>query len=241
MGIFSRLKALISSNINHLINKAEKPEKMLNQAILDMNEQLVEAKKSVAMAIANEKKLERETVKNKEQSAEWERKAILAVKAGKDDLAKEALVRKAEYDNYVAEYEKQWGAQKESVEKLKSSLLELQSKIDEAVRKKDLLIARAKSAEAQQKIQSTMASISGNRTGFDTFERMAQKVDALEAEAGATKELAELSADKTLEKKFAELEGPSNNADQLLLNLKQQMGVLPPADESNPALPPSEG
>jgi phage shock protein A len=239
MGIFSRLKALISSNINHLINRAEKPEKMLNQAILDMNEQLVEAKKSVALAIANEKKLERETLKNKEQSAEWERKAIVAVKAGKDDLAKEALVRKAEYDNYAAEYQKQWTIQKESVEKLKGSLLELQTKIEEAVRKKDLLIARAKSAEAQQKIQSTMASISGNKTGFDTFERMAQKVDALEAEASATKELAELSVDQTLEKKFAELEKPANNADELLLSLKRDMGVLPPAADEKPALPPS--
>jgi phage shock protein A len=236
MGIFSRLKALISSNINHLISKAEKPEKMLNQAILDMNEQLIEAKKSVAMAIANEKKLERETQKNKDQSAEWERKAILAVKAGRDDLAKEALVRKAEYDGYAAEYEKQWLVQKESIEKLKASLLELQNKIEEAVRKKDLLIARAKSAEAQQKIQSTMASISGNKTGFDTFERMAQKVDALEAEAGAVTELASLSVDQSLEKKFAELEKPSNNADQLLLDLKKKMDVLPPSNET-PALP----
>jgi phage shock protein A len=237
MGIFSRLRALVSSNINHLINKAEKPEKMLNQAILDMNVQLVEAKKSVATAIANEKKLERETLKNKGESAEWERKAILAVKAGKDDLAKEALVRKAEYDGYAAEYEKQWVVQKEGADKLKTSLLELQRKIEEASRKRDLLIARAKNAEAQQKIQSTMSSIAGNKTGFDTFERMAQKVDELEAEAGATKELADLSADQSLEKKFAELESPSNNADQLLLDLKSKMGALP-SSETPIALPP---
>jgi phage shock protein A len=236
MGIFSRLRTLISSNINHLINKAEKPEKMLNQAILDMNEQLIEAKKSVASAIANEKKLEREIQKNKGESAEWERRAILAVKAGQDDLAKEALVRKAEYDGYSAEYEKQWVLQKESVEKLKHSLLELQRKIEEATRKKDLLIARAKSAEAQQKIQSTMSSIAGNKTGFDTFERMAHKVDELEAEASATQELASLSVDQSLEKKFAALESPSNNADQLLNDLKQKMGALPPSEEK-PALP----
>ena len=229
MGIFARFKTWISSNVNDLISKAEKPEKMLNQAILDMNEQLIEAKKSVAMAIANEKKLERETGKNREQSAEWERKAMLAVQAGKDDLAKEALVRKAEYDGYAAEYQKQWELQRASVDKLKTSLLDLQTKIDEASRKKDLLIARAKSAEAQQKIHSTMASISGNKTGFDTFERMAQKVDALEAEASATEELADLTVDASLEKKFAELEKPSNNADQLLLELKQKMNALPPA------------
>jgi phage shock protein A len=236
MGIFSRFKTWISSNINDLIGKAEKPEKMLNQAILDMNEQLIEAKKSVAMAIANETKLERETLKNKEQASEWENRAILAVKSGKEDLAKEALVRKAEYDGFAADYEKQWTAQKASVDKLKGSLLELQGKIDEAARKKDLLIARARSAEAQQKIHSTMASIAGNKTGFDTFERMSQKVDALEAEASATQELAGLTADASLEKKFAELEKPSNNADQMLLELKRKMGALPAAQDK-PALP----
>jgi phage shock protein A len=236
MGIFSRLRTFFASNINHLISKAEKPEKMLNQAVLDMNDQLIEAKKSVATAIANEKKLERETLGNKSKAAEWENRAILAVKAGQDDLAKEALVRKAEYDGYAAEYEKQWLSQKESVEKLKTSLLELQRKIEEAVRKRDLLIARAKNAEAQQKIQSTMSSISGNKTGFDTFERMAQKVDALEAEAGAVTELASLSADQSLEKKFAELESPSNNADQLLADLKGKIGMLP-SSEDKPALP----
>jgi phage shock protein A len=236
MGIFARLRTLISSNINHLINKAEKPEKMLNQAILDMNTQLVDAKHSVATAIANEKKLERETQANKGKSAEWERKAILAVKAEQDELAKEALVRKAEYDRYSAEYEKQWLSQKESVEKLKDSLLELQRKIEEATRKRDLLVARAKNAEAQQKIQSTMSSISGNKTGFDTFERMAQKVDELEAEAGAAKELASLSVDQSLEKKFAELEKSANNPDLLLDGLKRKMGALPPSEDT-PKLP----
>jgi phage shock protein A len=236
MGIFSRLRTLISSNINHLINKAEKPEKMLNQAILDMNDQLIDAKKSVATAIANEKKLERETLANKDKSAEWERKAILAVKAGQDDLAKEALVRKAEYDGYAAEYEKQWVIQKEGVKKLKTSLLELQRKIEEATRKRDMLIARAKNAEAQQKIQSTMSSNTGNKTGFDTFERMAQKVDELEAEANAAKELASLSVDQSLEKKFAELEKPENNADQLLEDLKQKMKALPSSEDKS-ALP----
>jgi phage shock protein A len=223
---------MISSNINDLINKAEKPEKMLNQAILDMNEQLIEAKKSVAMAIADEKKLERETLSNEAQAKEWERKAMLAVQAGKDDLAKEALVRKAEYDNYTAEYRKQWDGQRAGVEKLKNSLRDLQNKIEEANRKKNLLIARAKRAEAQQKIQSTMSSLSGNKTAFDTFDRMAQKVDALEAEADANEELNELSADSSLEKKFAELEkSDTTKADQMLLDLKNKMQALPPASE----------
>jgi phage shock protein A len=229
MGIFSRLKTLLSSNINDMINKAENPEKMLNQLIVDMNEQLIESKKAVAMAIADEKKLERETNNQKDQSQEWERKAMLAVKAGKDDLAKEALLRKQEYENSYGEYKKQWEAQKASTGQLKEALRELQNKIEEASRKKNLLIARAKRAEAQQKIQNTISSISGNRTAFDTFDRMAAKVDQIEAEAEAAKELEDLSSNSSLEKRFSELEKSDASADLLLEDLKKKMEALPPS------------
>jgi len=228
MGIFSRIKTVVSSNINDIISKAEKPEKMLNQLIIEMNEQLIESKKAVAMAIADEKKLEREKENQFTQSKEWERKAMLAVNAGKDDLAKEALLRKVEYDKASAEYQKQWESQKASVDQLKESLRELQAKIEEAQRKKNLLIARAKRAEAQQKIQNTISSVSGNRSAFDAFDRMAAKVDQLEAEADAAKELDDLSKDASLEKRFAELEKSDGSADMLLLELKQKMKALPP-------------
>jgi phage shock protein A len=227
MGIFSRLKTLVSSNVNDLINKAEKPEKMLNQLLIDMSEQLIESKKAVALAIADEKKLERELQNQEAQAQEWERKAMLAVQSGKDDLAKEALLRKQEYGNNAAEYRKQWEAQKASVDKLKNALRELQNKIEEAQRKKNLLIARAKRAEAQQKIQSTISSVSGNRTAFDAFDRMSQKVDQMEAEADAAQELEEISADTSLEKRFAELEKSDDSADRMLLELKEKMKALP--------------
>ena len=227
MGIFSRLKTLISSNVNDLISKAEKPEKMLNQLIIDMQEQLLESKRAVALAIADEKKLEREVANQESQSQEWEKKAMLAVKSGKDDLAREALLRKQEYDGAAAEYRKQWEAQKGSVEKLKESLRELQNKIEEAQRKKNLLIARAKRAEAQQKIQNTISSVSGNRSAFDAFDRMSQKVDQLEAHADAAKELEDLSSNASLEKRFAELEKSDASTDMLLEDLKKKMNALP--------------
>jgi phage shock protein A len=227
MGIFARLKTLISSNVNDVINKAEKPEKMLNQLIIDMNEQLIESKRAVAMAIADEKKLEREKENQAAQSREWERKAMLAVQAGKDDLAKEALLRKQEYDNAHQEYQKQWESQKASVEKLKESLRDLQNRIEEAQRKKNLLVARAKRAEAQQKIQSTISSVSGNRSAFDAFDRMSQRVDQLEAEADATQELEDFSSNNNLEKKFKELEKSDSSADLLLADLKEKMKALP--------------
>jgi phage shock protein A len=227
MGLFSRLKTLVSSNVNDMISKAEKPEKMLNQLIIDMNEQLIESKKAVAMAIADEKKLERETANQEAQAKEWERKAMLAVQAGKDDLAKEALLRKQEYDKAAAEYRKQWESQRTSVDSLKESLKELQNKIEEAQRKKNLLIARAKRAEAQQKIQDTISSVSGNRSAFDAFDRMSAKVDQMEAEADASKELADLSNNTSLDKRFAELEKSDSSADLLLQDLKEKMKALP--------------
>ncbi|MBE3064652.1 MAG: PspA/IM30 family protein [Spirochaetes bacterium] len=225
MGILERIRTVLKSNINALISKAEDPEKMLTQLVMDMNEQLIEAKKQVAMSIADEKKLERQLLENRGQAEEWERKAMLAVKASKDDLAKEALVRKQEYDGYASSFQKEYDSQHSAVEQLKDALRQLQSKIEEASRKKNLLVARAKRAEAQKQIQQTMGSLSAN-SSFDTFDRMAQKVDQIEAEADAMKELASVTPDQKLEDKFKELEGSGANADTLLEDLKAKMGRL---------------
>ena len=223
MGIFDRLKTVISSNVNDMISKAENPEKMLNQLVIDMNEQMIESKKAVAMAIADEKRLEREVQENKRQAEDWEKKAMLAVRAGRDDLAKEALMRKQEFEKYHEQLHGQWQAQKQSVEKLKESLRQLQTKIDEAARKKNILIARAKRAEAQEKINKTMSSLSGNKSAFDTFDRMAKKVDEIEARAEAHKELEDLSQTSSLEKQFAQLESSGAGADLMLEELKRKM------------------
>ena len=230
MGILDRIRTVLKANINALISKAEDPEKMLNQLIMDMNEQLLEAKKQVAMAIADEKKLERQTLENKTQGEDWEKKAMLAVKAGKDDLAKEALVRKQGYDGYAASFQKEFDSQHVAVEQLKDALRQLQAKIEEASRKKNLLVARAKRAEAQKTIQQTMGSLSAN-SSFDTFDRMAQKVDQVEAEAEAMKELGEVTADQKLEDKFKELESSDQSSDKLLEDLKAKMGQIEDKDK----------
>ena len=225
MGILDRIRTVLKANINALISKAEDPEKMLNQLIMDMNESLLDAKKQVAMSIADEKKLERQALENKAQGEDWEKKAMLAVKAGKDDLAKEALLRKQEYDGYAASFQKEFESQHASVEQLKDALRQLQAKIEEASRKKNLLVARAKRAQAQKQIQQTMSSLSGN-SSFDTFDRMAEKVDQVEAEAEAMKELGEVTADQKLEDKFKELESSDASSDKMLEDLKAKMGQL---------------
>ena len=144
MGIFSRLGTLIKSNLNELISKAEDPQKMLNQIVLDMQNQLVEAKKQVAVSIADEKRLKKQLDEQSELSKEWERKAMMAVRGGDDVLAKEALRRKQEHDTQIVEFAKQWDLQKQAVDKLKEQLRTLNDKIEEAKRKKNILIARQK-------------------------------------------------------------------------------------------------
>ena len=226
MGIFSRLGTLIKSNINDLITKAEDPEKMLTQVLLEMQQQLVEAKKAVAIAIADEKKLQKQYTSETDKAKEWERKAMVAVRAGDDNLARQALARKQEHETISAQFQQQWIQQKQAVEKLKDALRLLNNKIEEAKRKKNILIARKKRAEAQQQIANTMQGL-GDTSAFDTFDRMAERIQLMEAEAEAGAELAgELSGD-TLESKFLQLEQAGGaSEDDALSELKAKMGML---------------
>ena len=235
MGIFSRLGSLLKSNLNDLISKAEDPEKMLNQIVIDMQNQLVEAKKQVAVSIADQKRLEKQRDEQAELSQEWEKKAMLAVRAGDDALAREALKRKAEHEAQLAEFTKQADLQKAAVDKLKEQLRGLNEKIEEAKRKKNILIARSKRAEAQKTIQATMSGLSDN-SAFDTFDRMSQKVDQIEAEAEANTELGNELTGDSLAQKFKALESSNTGSDSALAELKAKMG-LAPAPAPRAALP----
>jgi phage shock protein A len=241
MGIFSRLGTLIKSNINDLITKAEDPEKMLTQVLLEMQQQLAEAKKAVAVAIADEKKLQKQYTAEQEKSKEWERKAMVAVRAGDDGLARQALTRKQEHETISEQFQQQWVAQKQAVEKLKDALRLLNNKIEEAKRKKNILIARKKRAEAQQQIANTMQGL-GDTSAFDTFDRMAERIALMEAEAEAGAELAgELSGD-TLESKFHALEAGGGAEDDALQELKAKMGLLEaPKSAATPQLKAGDG
>lgn len=244
MGLFSRLGALLKSNLNDLISKAEDPEKMLNQVLVDMKTQLVEAKKQVAVAIGDEKRLKKQWDEQVNQAKEWERKAMLAVQANDDELAKDALTRAKEHEELANQFEGQWVHQKDAVEKLKSQLRVLNNKIEEAKRKRNILIARQKRAEAQKAIQTTMAGLS-DTSAFDTFDRMAEKIEAIEAEAEASSELAgELQGD-SLTQRFRALEAKKTPADLALTELKKKMGLLaagsPAAPKALPAGAASDG
>ena len=229
MGIFSRLAQLIKSNLNDLISKSEDPEKMLQQVVLDMNNQLVEAKKQVASSIADEKKLAKQFEQEMAHAAEWERRAMMALRAGNEELAKEALARKKEHDQLSETFKDQWTKQKTAVDQLKKALRMLNDKIEEAKRKKNVLIARKKRAEAQKAIQETMHGLK-DQSAFETFERMAGKIDQLEAEAEAASEIQEEYTGDLLANKFQSLERTAG-ADDDLVALKRKMGLMP-ADEA---------
>ncbi len=167
---------------------------------------------------------------------------MVAVRAGDDGLARQALVRKQEHENISTQFQQQWIAQKQAVEKLKDALRLLNNKIEEAKRKKNILIARKKRAEAQQQIANTMQGL-GDTSAFDTFERMAERIQLMEAEAEAGAELAgELSGD-TLESKFLQLEaGGAGSEEDALADLKSKMGLLSaPKAASAPQLEAGKG
>lgn len=233
MGLFSRLGTLIRSNINELINKAEDPEKMLNQVLVDMKGQLVEAKKQVAVAIADEKRLKKQYEQETAKAQDWERKAMLAVKAGDDGLARAALSRKSEHDEVAKTLKQQWDAQKESVEQLKGALRGLDNKIEEAKRKRNILVSRQKRAEAQRTINETLSNINST-SAFDTFERMSERVTQLEAEAEAVSEIGGALPEATLDSQFKALEASSGIEDDLAA-LKQKM-ALAAAEEERKAI-----
>ena len=150
MSIFTKLSTVIKSNINDLISRAENPEKMLNQIILDMRDQLSKAKREVAAAIADERKLRAQLEDEVKHAREWEHRAMLAVKEGRDDLAKQALVRQQEHAQRAQVLESTWRSQADETDKLKGSLRLLNDKIEEAKRKRNLLIAKQKRAQAQK-------------------------------------------------------------------------------------------
>ena len=228
MGIMDRVATVIKSNLNHLINKAEDPEKMLDQILIQMRQQLMEAKREVAVAIADEKRLAAQLEAELEQVREWERRATMAVQKGEDDLAREALRRKAEHEQIAIGYKKQWDAQQASTENLKNALRALSQKIEEAGRKKNLLVARQKRAQAQKHIHEVMTGLT-DTSAFDSFDRMSAKVEQIEAQAGAAVELSEELSGDTMEQKFRALES-STDVEQALHALKAKVQKeLPPA------------
>src|SRR3954468_6207639 len=228
MGIFDRVSALFKSNINDLISRAEDPEKMLTQILVDMRGQLVKAKQQVASAIADEKRLRDQADAEFKQAQDWERRAMLAIQESRDDLAKQALVRQAEHTSHGEQLQATWEQHRLETEKLKNQLRDLNDKIEEAKRKKNLLVARQRRAQAQQRIAETMSSLS-EKSAFEAFARMEERIETNERQIQASAEIDDEFSGDTLQRDFKALEKGAGgvSVDHQLLALKQKMGMLP--------------
>jgi phage shock protein A len=223
VGLLDRVSTLVRANINDLLDRAEDPEKVIKQLLMDMNNQLIQVKTQVAAAIADEKRLYARYQEAQQQAEEWQRKAELAVAKGDDELAKQALARRNTFVQTAEGMQEQWQAQSAQVQALKDGLRQLEMKIDEATAKKDLLIARSRRAKAEETVHRTLSGVRG-MGALSEFDRLEEKVEQQEARAAA---YTELSSD-TLDQKFAALEQESD-LDRQLRELKEK--------QSQPQLP----
>lgn len=230
MGLFDRLWRVIRANINSLIGAAEDPEKILEQAVMDMQEDLVQLRQAVAGAIAAQKRTERQCSQAESTAAEWYQRAQLALQKGEENLAREALTRKKSYQETATAMKASLGQQNAVVAQLKENMRALESKISEAKSKKDMYIARARSAKASERLQEMMGNLNTG-SALSAFERMEEKVMQLESRSEAIAEL----GTNDLEKKFLSLEG-AEDVDSELAAMKAQM--LP--GNNTPKLPSGE-
>jgi phage shock protein A len=231
MSLFDRLKRVFSANLNDLVSKAEDPEKMLEQAVLEMQEDLVQLRQGVAQAIAAQKRTEKQYSESQNEINKWQRNAQLALQKGDENLARQALERKKTFLETGTVLKTSLDQQTTQVETLKRSLIQLESKISEAKTKKEMLKARITSAKAQEQLQGMVSGLNSSGA-MAAFERMEEKVLIQEARAQSMGELA--SAD--LETQFIKLAAGSDVDDELAA-MKAQL--LPPASSASGQLPPA--
>jgi len=220
MALLERVSTLVRANLNDLIDKAEDPEKMIKQVILDMQNQLLQVKTQVAIAIADQHLLANKQKENEDKVTEWMRKAELAVDKKQDDLARAALQRVESYRELSDNFTQQVADQKAQVESLKTALRQLEQKLTEAQAKADVLIAQQRRARAVSKASDAKMAM-GDNSKAAAFDRMKRKVAHSEAVGQAKSELA---ADDDVESRLAALE-KEDRIEQLLSELKSKRGA----------------
>ncbi|MFN3306359.1 MAG: PspA/IM30 family protein [Candidatus Kapaibacteriota bacterium] len=227
MGIFSRIADIFKANVNDALDKAEDPEKMLKQMVLEMEESVNKATLAVANAIANEKSLERKLEKAKRDSEEWDFKARQALQAGREDLAKAALERKVIADRNIQDLQPIYTQAKETTNKLRTQLNSLKAKLEEARARQGVLIARSQAAKAQKQIAQSLSGVGSD--AFSKFDKYEEKIEKIEAEASAFEQLS--SESSSLDEEFKKLTS-STDVEKQLLELKSKMGLLPEVSQN---------
>jgi len=217
--IIDRLSRLIRANVNDLIDQAEDPEKMIDQILREMQENIVMARAQVASMIAQEKELEMDAAETSKLADEWGKKAERAVTAGKDDLAREALRRKRDNQENSAIYRDQLGVQAQAVTKLKEQLRQLEAKYQATLGSRDVLMARQRRARAQRQVAESVVVFTPLDSASE-LDRMERKIRSEEAHAAAALEM----GDESFDSQMQALEGDSDVEDELQA-LKQSLGT----------------
>jgi phage shock protein A len=220
MGLLERVSTLVRANLNDMIDRAEDPEKLIKQVILDMDNQYLQVKTQVAVSIADQHMLEKKLRENEDAGRGWMRKAELAVEKQQDDLARAALDRFQTSQKLAISYREQVDDQKLQVETLKNALIKLEQKLDEAKAKRDLFLARHRRGVALGKAARAQSAI-GDNSRSAAFDRLQDRVNHTEAVASAEVELFnENSGDR-----LARLDRDSE-IERLLTELKSKHGLL---------------
>ncbi|MBE6846342.1 MAG: PspA/IM30 family protein [Ruminococcus sp.] len=225
MGIFSRLSDLLKSNINDLIDKAEDPEKMVKQIIIDMQKELNDSTQALGKAMAAERTAKNQYDAAAAKSAEWENKAKQALTAGDEELAKKALENKVKADKNTEQYKEMYETISSQTETIRTQVEVLKSKLQEAKSRQAMLIARSKMADTQKELAKASGGFDPN-SASEKFDRMEEKIMAKEAEAQA---FTEIAAENNVEnddtaKQFEKLETDSKVSSELE-RLKAEMGM----------------
>jgi phage shock protein A len=220
MALLERVSTLIRANLNDLVDKAEDPEKMIKQVILDMQNQLIQVKTQVAIALADQHLLEKKLKETDDLEKDWIRRAELAVDKKQDDLAKAAIERSLSYKQLTENYRQQVADQKIEVENLKSALQKLEQKLSEAEAKADVLVAQHRRSRVLGKARDAQTAAT-NSANSGTFDRMKRKVSHEEAVAQAKGEIA---GEDSLSDKLVALE-KEDKINQLLVEMKERKKV----------------
>ena len=221
MGILDRISMILRSNLNDVLSRAEDPEKILNQTILDMREAQYQARMETAEAIAEGRKLERDVEEQRAQAGSWLQKAESALDAERDDLAREALKRKRSAEDLAQALSEQLTTHQEMVDKLKTQLRALDAKIDEAERKRRALLARQKTTDASRSVRAAIGAANADKA-FQAFDRMERKIEESEDRLAAEESLARDLGDPD---PFAELE--DEGVEEELAALKARRSTAP--------------
>ncbi len=235
MGIFSRISDIFKSNVNDLIDRAEDPEKMVKQIILDMQKELNKSTQALGKAVASERMAEKQYNDAVRRSADWEAKAKAALASGNVDLAKKALAQKVKADEEVATYKEMYETISNQTEAIRTQVETLKAKLEEAKSRQAMLIARSQMADTQKTLAQSIGGIDTN-SSFDKFSRMEEKVARKEAEAEAFSEIAGSNGMSASEMDSFEQLQANVKVDSELQRLMAEMGQTTTAAAGEPSL-----